>query len=139
MIAAIVEHSDLMTIDWTAVILALIAAWSATYAGWVSRQNAKALKETKQLLKTNSGKTIGEHIEHLEGELAHIAQEKVAADAQLAAAALVAVARLAVATEPPPMSKQAEAAAQDLLTDAEETAALLGEGNLPKRSAPEVG
>jgi hypothetical protein len=117
--------NDVAAIDWTAVIIASIAAFSAIFAAWQARLNSKQIRENSRMITTSNGKTIGEYVENLHLEMARIAEDKAVSDAALAAAALVAVARLAVATEPPPMSDQAEKEAVALVSDAKETAKLL--------------
>lgn len=108
-------------LDWTAIILALIAAASATFAAWLGWVNAK-------MLRTNSGKTIGQHIEALQGELAQIADAKLLADARLASAALVAVSKLARETqEDMALTVEARRTAADVLAKANRAAEVLDE------------
>lgn len=125
MILTTVLTEDVTNIDWTAVIIASIAAFSAIFAAWQARLNSKQIRENSRMISTSNGKTIGEYVENLHSDMISMAEEKAVSDAALAAAALVAVARLAVATEPQPMSEQAEQEALALVTDAKETVRLL--------------
>jgi hypothetical protein len=118
-------------LDWTSIILGAITSGTAMFAAWMAKQAASQSRVNNRLLKTNSGMTIGEHIEALRGEIEIMTEEKTKADAQLVAAALAAVAKLAVTTEPPRLTDQAVNTASDLITKAEQTAARLKEGDNP--------
>lgn len=132
-------------LDWTAILLALITAGAASFAAWQGRMNAKAISvnsqmvtensamvgENARLLHTNSGKTIGQHIEALQeeqmvlrSELQAIAREKLKSDAVLAAASLEAIAKLTAAADAN-MLETARSSASDLLAKADRTAHLL--------------
>lgn len=102
MITEIASQSS--SIDLTAVIVASIGALSAMFGGYMATQATKVAKINSHLLKTNSGKTIGQHVEDLKlgqtilrNELANIAEEKVKADALIASSSLEAIAKLAAA------------------------------------------
>ena len=126
-----VVTDNAVAVDWTSVIIAIIGAAAAMFSAYMAAQAAKASKTNSLLLKTNSGKTIGQHIEELQedqivlrDELSVIAREKVKADAQLAAASLEAIAKLTAAADIH-IQETATRAASDLLGQAEQTATKL--------------
>lgn len=96
--------------DWSTVIVAAISALAAAYAAWLAKQNGADLR-------TNGPLTIGQHVSGLQAELASIAQAKLVADAQLASAALTAVARLTDGKDSA-LSAAADLAAKNLLQTA---------------------
>jgi hypothetical protein len=110
-------------IDWTPIIIATIGAGAAIFASVRATDAAKSARINTSMLKTNSGLTVGQHIEAFRGELEAMAADKTQADAQLVAAALTAVAKLATSAESPPMSQQATHTADALLDLADQTAA----------------
>lgn len=128
---AVVVTDNAVAVDWTSVIIALIGAVSAMFAAYMASQAAKAAKTNAILLKTNSGKTIGQHIEQLQedqmvlrDELSAIAQEKLKADAVLAAASLTAIAKLTAAADIH-IQETATRTAKDLVIEADKTAVTL--------------
>lgn len=118
-------------IDWTSIIITAITAASAMFAAYMASRAARAAKTNTAMLKTNSGLTVGQHIEAFRGTLEAMAAEKTQADAQLVAAALAAVAKLATKDEPLPISEQAVAAADMLLVTADQTAVTLKDSKRP--------
>jgi len=133
-LSAIADSSN-AGVDWTSVIVAAIGALASAFAAYMasqaSKQSRQAVEQARQnnlLLKTNSGKTIGEHIEELQadqivlrGELARIAEDKLKADAALAAASLEAVAKLTAAADLH-IQETASATVEALLAKADKTA-----------------
>lgn len=120
-------------IDWTAVIIASIAAGSATIAAWQARIASREIRENNRLLATAGPVTIGEHIDAIQADLVEqhrrvqaVAEAKLEADARLARAALQAVAKLASARDrPAPVTEVAREAAVEVLVAAAETAAAM--------------
>ena len=120
-----------VVIDWTSIIIAVIGASAAMFSAYMAAQAVKVSKNNSFLLKTNSGKTIGQHVEDLKkgqlilrNEMADIAEEKVTADALLASASLDAIARLAVASDVH-IQEIAVQTAKSILSEAKKTASTL--------------
>jgi hypothetical protein len=126
--ALVTDTSTLADLDWTSIILGVITSITAMFAAWMAKQAAAQSRQNNQLLKTNSGLTIGQHIERLEEgeivlrtELQAIARAKLEADAVLAAESLKAIAKLTAAADIH-MQETAAAAAAALTDEADKTA-----------------
>jgi hypothetical protein len=130
-LAVPVVTDNAVAVDWTSVIIAIVGASAAMFSAYMAKQAATASRNNSILLKTNSGKTIGEHIEQLQedqlvlrDELSAIAQAKLKADALLAAASIEAIAKLTAAADIH-IQETATRAADDLLGQAQKTASNL--------------
>lgn len=104
-------------------IVAAIPSLAGAYAAWQSKLNGRELH-------TASGRTIGEHIDGLQAELAKIADAKLLADAKLASAALSAIAKLSDGHDST-LTDAADQAAKNLLAVAAALPAPLSAGALP--------
>jgi hypothetical protein len=112
-------------------IVVAIPSLSAAYAAWQSKANGRELH-------TASGRTIGEHIDGLQAELAKIADAKLLADAKLASAALSAIAKLSDGHDST-LTDAADYAAKNLLAVAAALPAPLAAGDSPPvRPAPVI-
>lgn len=112
-------------------IVVAIPSVAGAYAAWQSRANGRELH-------TASGRTIGEHIDGLQAELAKIADAKLLADAKLASAALSAIAKLSDGHDAT-LTEAADYAAKNLLAVAAALPAPRAAGESPPaRPAPVI-
>ena len=119
------------SIDWTSVIISAITGLVSVFAAFMASKAAQQAKLNAVMLHTNSGMTIGQHIEKfqedqlvLRDELQSIARQKLKDDAVLAAASLEAIAKLSAAANVN-MQETARTSAEDLMAKADRTAHLL--------------
>lgn len=117
--------------DVTLILLVSLGTLSAVLAGGMATFTARQSRLIAIMLKTNEGKTIGQHVEQfqedqvvLRSELQNIAREKLKADAALAAASLEAIAKLTAASDSN-MIETAKMSAAAVMAQADRTALLM--------------